>query len=117
MSPEQLQEQVNRVGWNPVEDRVLIMRDEAENVSKGGIIIPGNSAEKPYRGHILAMGPECFENPETGKRHKIIELEVGMRVLYGKYAGSAIPTKDGEDGDAEKYIIMRKQDIIGYLKD
>lgn len=117
LTPAELTEQIEKVGWNPVEDKILLMRDDAENISKGGIIIPGNSKEKPYRGHILAMGPECFRDAHTGKVHKIIELEVGMRVLYGKYAGSAIPTKDGEHQDDEKYIIMRAQDIIGYLKD
>jgi chaperonin GroES len=91
----------------PLGDRVLVQPIEAEEVKKGGIIIPDTAKEKPQEGKIVAIG--------AGKRDdngKIIPMDVkkGDRVLYSKYGGTEIKV-DGKD-----YLIMREDDILGILE-
>ena len=91
----------------PLGDRVLVQPIEAEEVKKGGIIIPDTAKEKPHEGKIVAIG--------AGKRDdcgKIVPMEVkkGDRVLYGKYSGTEIKV-DGKD-----FLIMREDDILGILE-
>jgi chaperonin GroES len=90
----------------PLGDRVLVQPIEAEEVKKGGIIIPDTAKEKPQEGKIVAVG--------AGKRDdsgKLIPMEVkkGDRVLYGKYSGTEIKVDD------KNYLIMREDDILGIL--
>jgi chaperonin GroES len=91
----------------PLGDRVLVQPVEAEEVKKGGIIIPDTAKEKPQEGKIVATG--------AGKRDdsgKLIPMDVkkGDRVLYSKYGGTEIKI-DGKD-----YLIMREDDILGVLE-
>ena len=90
----------------PLGDRVLVQPVEAEEVKKGGIIIPDTAKEKPQEGKVVATGP--------GKRDdsgKLIPMDVkkGDRVLYSKYGGTEIKI-DGKD-----HLIMREDDILGIL--
>jgi chaperonin GroES len=86
----------------PLADRVLIKALEAEEKSKGGIIIPDNAKEKPQEGEIVAVGPGKVED---GKKISM-EVKVGDKVLYGKYAGTEI-TVDGEE-----YIIIKESELL-----
>jgi chaperonin GroES len=91
----------------PLGDRVLVQPIEAEEVKKGGIIIPDTAKEKPQEGKIVAVG--------SGKRDdagKLIPMDVkkGDRVLFSKYGGTEIKV-DGKD-----YLIMREDDILGVLE-
>ncbi|HEQ98920.1 MAG TPA: co-chaperone GroES [candidate division Zixibacteria bacterium] len=91
----------------PLADRVLVEPMEAEEVKKGGIIIPDTAKEKPQQGKIIAVGPG--RTAEDGKRVKM-EVSVGDKILYGKYSGSEV------DIDANKYLIMRESDILAIIK-
>lgn len=91
----------------PLHDRVLVKRLEEEEARQGGIIIPDTAKEKPQRGEVLAAG-EGRVNDE-GKRQPM-NVKVGDRVLFAKYAGTDI-TVDGEE-----LLIMREDDILGILE-
>ncbi|HMG14029.1 MAG TPA: co-chaperone GroES [Saprospiraceae bacterium] len=82
----------------PINDRVLIQPDPAEEITKGGIIIPDTAKEKPQRGQVVAVGPGKDDNKMTVKK--------GDVVLYGKYAGQELKI-EGKD-----YLIMREDDIL-----
>ena len=94
--------------FRPLHDRVVVKRIDAEEKSKGGIIIPDTAKEKPSQGEITAVGPGGRD--EAGKPIPI-ELEVGNRVLFGKWSGTEV-TIDGEE-----LLIMKESDIMGVLTD
>lgn len=85
----------------PINDRVVVKPAPAEEMTKGGIIIPDTAKEKPQRGEVIAVGP--------GKDGNLMTVQVGDIVLYGKYAGQEL-NYDGED-----YLIMREDDILVIL--
>lgn len=82
----------------PINDRVLVKAAEAEETTKGGIIIPDTAKEKPQRGTVIAVGP--------GKEDVAMTVKVGDIVLYGKYAGQEVSHND------EDYLIMKEDDIL-----
>ncbi len=90
---------MSKVKFKPNEDRVLVRPEPAEEKTAAGIIIPDTAKEKPQRGKVVAVG--------DGSKDKPVTVQVGDRVLYGKYAGTEI-TIDGEE-----YLIMRNSDIFG----
>ncbi len=90
----------------PLGDRVVIKPSNREEVSKSGIIIPDTAKEKPQEGSIIAVGPGRLN--EEGKR-VAMELKVGDKVLYAKYAGTEIKL------DNEEYLILRENDVMGKL--
>jgi chaperonin GroES len=94
--------------FRPLHDRVVVKRIEAEEKSKGGIIIPDSAKEKPSQGEITAVGPGSRD--EAGKLIPI-DLKVGDRVLFGKWSGNEV-VLDGED-----LLIMKESDIMGVLTD
>ena len=85
----------------PISDRVVVKPAQAEEKTKGGIIIPDTAKEQPQRGEVVAVGP--------GKDGKSMTVKVGDEVLYGKYAGQNVEL-DGVD-----YLIMREDDILVVL--
>ena len=92
----------------PLGDRVVVKPLEADNKTKGGIVIPDTAKEKPQEGKVIAVG-----NGKTLESGKIQALEVktGDKILYGKYSGSEITTKDGDE-----LLIMREEDILAIIK-
>ena len=94
--------------FRPLHDRVVVKRIDAEAKSAGGIIIPDTAREKPSQGEITAVGPGGRD--EAGKLIPI-DLEVGDRVLFGKWSGTEI-----EIG-GEELLIMKESDIMGVLTD
>ena len=82
----------------PINDRVVVKPHQAEEKTKGGIIIPDTAKEKPQRGEVIAVGP--------GKEDHKMSVKVGDTVLYGKYAGTELQ-HEGND-----YLIMREDDIL-----
>jgi len=90
----------------PLHDRVLVKRIEEKEVVKGGIIIPDTAKEKPMEGEVVAVGPGKLL--EDGKRAPI-DVKVGDRVLFGKYAGTEIKIDD------EDYVVMREEEILAVL--
>jgi chaperonin GroES len=92
--------------FRPLHDRVVVKRIDAEGKSAGGIIIPDTAQEKPSQGEVIAIGPGGRD--ETGKLIPI-DLEVGDRVLFGKWSGAEVKI------DGVEYLIMKESDIMGVL--
>jgi len=92
----------------PLEDRVVIKPLEAETKTKGGIVLPDTAKEKPQEGKVVAVGEG--KTLESGTI-KPLKVKVGDKVLYGKYSGNEITTKDGEE-----LLIMREEDILAIIK-
>jgi chaperonin GroES len=95
-----------KINLKPLADRVVVKPMEAEEKTKGGIILPDTAKEKPIEGTIVAVGPG--KTSEEGKAVKL-EVKVGDKVLYGKYSGTEV-TVDGEE-----YLIMRESDIFAII--
>jgi chaperonin GroES len=90
----------------PLADRVVIKRFEAEETTKSGIVLPGSSKEKPQEAEVVAVGPGGVVD---GKEIKM-EVAVGDKVLFSKYAGNEIKF------DGEEYIILRQSDILAVIE-
>jgi len=87
----------------PLGDRVVIKPIPKEEVSKGGIVLPDTAKEKPQEGEVIAVGPGRLT--DDGKRIAM-EVEVGDKVIYSKYAGTEFKLDDQE------LVIMRESDIL-----
>jgi chaperonin GroES len=94
--------------FRPLHDRVVVKRIEAEERTAGGIIIPDTAKEKPQQGEVVAIGPGGRD--EAGKLVPI-DLQVGDRVLFGKWSGTEVKI------DGTEYLIMKENDIMGVLVD
>jgi chaperonin GroES len=92
----------------PLGDRILIKQLEAEGKTKGGIVLPDTAKEKPQEGKVIAVGPGKVL--ESGKIQEP-GVKVGDKVLYGKYSGTEVTTKSGEE-----YIIVKEEDILAIIK-
>src|SRR3990167_11404581 len=91
----------------PLHDRVGVKRlEEKGEVMRGGIVIPDTAKEKPQEGEVIAVGNGKILDNGT---RVAMEVKVGDRILFGKYAGSEIKL------DGEEYLIMREDDILGIL--
>ena len=87
----------------PLADRIMVEVLEAKEVTKGGIIIPDTVKEKPQEGEVVAVGPGRVS--DEGKRIAM-EIKVGDKVVYNKYAGTEFKIDDVE------YMILRESDAI-----
>jgi len=90
----------------PLGDRVVIKVLENEETTKSGIVLPGTAKEKPMQGEVLAVGSGELVD---GKRIPL-ELKVGDRVIYSKYAGTEVKI------DGEEYLILRQNDILAIVE-
>jgi chaperonin GroES len=90
----------------PLHDRIIIKAAQAEETTKGGIIIPDTAKEKPMQGEVLAVG--LGKQSEEGKVTPL-QVKIGDKVLYGKYAGTEV-TVDGEE-----LLIMRESDVFAII--
>ncbi|MCK9266361.1 co-chaperone GroES [bacterium] len=90
----------------PLGDRIVVEPLEAVEKTKGGIILPDSAKEKPQEGKIVAIG-----KGKTDDSGKVIEMEVkvGDKVLYGKYAGTEINI------DNVEYMILREEDVLAVI--
>jgi chaperonin GroES len=91
----------------PLSDRVLVLRENEEQKSAGGIIIPDTAKEKPQRGKVVAVGSGKID--KDGKRIPL-EVKAGDRILFGKYAGTEIKM------DNVEHVFMREDDILSILE-
>ena len=91
----------------PLQDRILLKRVKEEEKSKGGIIIPDTAKEKPIEGEVLAVGNGKILDDGSVRK---IDLKVGDRVLFGKYAGTEVKI------DGEERLIVREDDILGVIE-
>jgi len=91
----------------PLADRILVIREEASETVRGGIIIPDTAKEKPQEGKVVAVGPGKVD--EDGKRTPL-ELKKGDRILMGKYAGTEVKI------DGVEHLIMREDDVLAVIE-
>lgn len=92
----------------PLGDRIVVKPLEAENKSKGGILLPDTAKEKPQEAKVVAIGKgKVLENGSI----QAPEVKVGDKVLFGKYSGNEITTKEGEE-----LLILREEDILAIIK-
>ncbi len=90
----------------PLHDHILVERIEAENKTKGGIIIPDTAQEKPMEGIIIAVGEGAFDN--NGKR-VALDVKVGNRVLFKKWGGTEVKI------DGKELIILKEADVLAII--
>ncbi len=91
----------------PLHDRIVVKRMEEEEKTAGGIIIPDTAKEKPQQGSVVAAGDGRIG--ENGSRIAL-EVKVGDRVLFSKYAGTEIKV------EGEELLIMREDDILAVVE-
>jgi len=92
----------------PLGDRVVVKPTPRDEMTKSGIVLPDTAKEKPQEGEILAVGPGAFDN--DGKR-VAMDVKVGQKVLYGKYAGTEFKIEDDE------LLIVSQKDILAIVAD
>lgn len=90
----------------PLGDRVVLKQLIAEETTKSGIVIPGQSKEKPQQAEIVAVGPGGVVD---GKEVKM-NVAVGQQVIYSKYSGTNVELED------EEYIIVRQDEILAVIE-
>ncbi|HDI78880.1 MAG TPA: co-chaperone GroES [Desulfobacteraceae bacterium] len=91
----------------PLYDRVIIKRIEEEEKTKGGIVIPDTAKEKPIQGEVIAVGEgKRLDNGSL----RPLQVKVGDKVLFGKYAGTEIQI------EGEERLIMREEDIMAIVE-
>ena len=93
--------------FRPLHDRVVVRRVDADEKTKGGIIIPDTAKEKPQEGEIVAAGPGARD--ESGKLVPL-DVKAGDRILFGKWSGTEVKI-DGED-----LIVMKESDVMGVVE-
>ena len=91
----------------PLNDRVLVLRVEAEEKTAGGLIIPDTAKEKPQEGKVVAAG--AGRVGDDGKRTPL-DVKAGDRVLFSKYAGTDIKI------DGVEHLFMKEDDILAILE-
>jgi len=91
----------------PLHDRVIVKRLEAEEKTASGIVLPGNAAEKPDMGEVIAVGEgKALDNGTV----RALTLKVGDKVIFGKYSGQAVKV------DGEELLVMREEDVMGVVE-
>jgi chaperonin GroES len=91
----------------PLYDRIVVKRIEQQEQMQGGLYIPDSAKEKPQEGEVVAVGKG--KRLEDGKLVPL-DVQVGDRILFGKYSGSDIKI------DSEEYMIMREDEVLGVLE-
>src|SRR4051812_36464132 len=92
----------------PLSDRVVVKAMDAESKTKGGIVIPDSAdKDKPIKGTVIAIGNGKY----TDGKLQPLQVKVGEKVLFGKYAGTSVKLEDTE------YLVMREEDIMGVLEE
>ena len=90
----------------PLGDRVVLKQLVAEETTKSGLVLPGQSKEKPQQAEVIAVGPGGVVD---GKEVKM-EVKVGDQVIYSKYAGTEVKL------DEDEYIIVKQNDILAVIQ-
>jgi len=92
----------------PLSDRVVVKPAEREETTKSGIVLPDTVKEKPQEGTVEAVGSGRY-NEQTGARIAL-DVKVGDRVMYAKYAGSEVKIDDID------YLILSEKDILAIVE-
>jgi len=100
--------EVNRImNIRPLYDRIVVKRIEEQETTHHGIVIPDSAREKPQEGEVMAIGKG--KRLDDGKM-VALDVQVGDRILFGKYSGSDIKL------DGEEYLILREDEVLGVLE-
>ena len=91
----------------PLGDRILVRRLEAEQRTRGGIIIPDTAKEKPIEGEVIAVG--SGKTDDKGVTHAL-NVHVGDKILFGKYSGTEVKIEEVE------HLIIREEDVLGVIE-
>lgn len=91
----------------PLGDRIIAKAVSAEEMTAGGIVLPDSAKEKPQEADVIAVGPGT--QLDSGKTAPM-DVKVGDRVIYGKYAGTEVKV------GADEYIILRQDDVLAILE-
>ena len=91
----------------PLNDRVLVLPEEAEDVTSSGIYLPESAKEKPMQGKVVAVGTGKLNDDGTRSPMSVTK---GDRVVYGKYAGTEVEI------DGDQHMIMSESDLLGILE-
>ncbi len=94
-----------KIKVQPLADRVVIRPLDETQEMRGGLYIPDTAKEKPQQGEVIAVGPGRVEKGERVP----MELEVGAKVLYGKYSGTEVTIDD------EQYLIVKESDVLAVI--
>lgn len=95
------------MGVQPLGDKILVKRLEAQDITKGGIVLPDSAKEKPKEGTVVAVGPgKVVDDGSRGT----MQLKKGDRVLFTSYAGTEIKV-EGED-----YLVMSEDDVLAVVE-
>ena len=90
----------------PLGDRIVIKAMESEETTKSGIVLPGTAKEKPMQGEVLAIGSgEMIDGKKVP-----LELKVGDKVIYSKYAGTEVKI------DGDEFLILRQNDVLAIIE-
>jgi chaperonin GroES len=97
-----------KIRLQPLGDRVVVERDESEEVTAGGIVLPDSAKDAPARGRVLAVGNGKLTN--EGKR-TALQVKVDDHVIFSSYAGEKFETQDGAE-----LLLMREDDILAVIE-
>jgi chaperonin GroES len=96
-----------KVNLRPLDNRVVVERDESEDVTRGGIVLPDTAKEKAARGKVRSVGPGKLN--DNGERTPL-QIKTGDRVIFSKHAGSELGVGD------RKLLVMREDDILAIVE-
>jgi chaperonin GroES len=91
----------------PLHDRILVRRLEAEETTRGGLIIPDSAKDKPQEGEVVSAGKG--KSNEEGKVRPL-DVKAGDRILFGRYAGNEVKI------DGEEFLIMKEEEVLGIIE-
>ena len=95
------------MNWKPLDDRIVVKPNEAEQTTASGLVIPDTANEKPQQGTVLAVGPGRWSDSEG--KHFALSIKVGDVVLYSKYGGTEV-TDGGDD-----LLILTSRDVLAIV--
>ena len=91
----------------PLQDRVVVRRQDEETTSAGGIVLPGSATEKPQQGEVVAVGPG--KKSDDGKVTPV-DLKVGDHVVFGQYGGNTVKI------EGDELLILNESEIYGVVE-
>lgn len=98
-----------KIRLQPLGDRVVVERDESEEITAGGIVLPDSAKDAPARGRILAVGDGKLTDDGT---RAPLQLKANDRVIFSSYAGEKFETDDGRE-----LLLMREDDVLAVIED
>jgi|TARA_B110000914_G_C15422316_1_gene427229 chaperonin GroES len=97
----------SKIKLQPLGDRVVVQRDESEDVTAGGIVLPDSAKDVPARGTVVSVG-DGIMMPDGSR--VALQLTVGARIIFSSYGGEAINIDD------EEYLLMRESDVLAVIE-